>query len=191
MRTFPIHLPFLFASLFVCGAFAALYIHRSTDAHAAERSYTPSYEYQEYYPLADSSTSIAWGSLDPNPAYGAPGEPITITGITFPRNASVRIYFDSTYAGSATADGAGRFQTVVSVPNLPEGLVSVTASNADPYNPPRFYVNPVSSQDYRDQNPPQYRPPHSSTIADLQDRIDDLEDRLDTAQSRLNRCLDR
>jgi hypothetical protein len=91
-----------------------------------------------------SSTPVSQtptGVVSVSPDNAAPGARVTVYGSAFPDNSKVTIYFGTAVAGTVTADYEGQFGSAITVPNLPEGLVIVTATNADPYNPFKFYVD--------------------------------------------------
>jgi hypothetical protein len=81
------------------------------------------------------------GVLSVTPTDGAPGTSVTVSGSAFDSGASVKVSFGGVVAGTATANSQGGFNAAMRVPNLPEGLVSVTGTGADETNPPKFYVD--------------------------------------------------
>lgn len=85
------------------------------------------------------------GSLGTSPHDGAPGTAVIISGSAFPRNTATTIYFGTTAVGTVAADNNGSFQFTTTVPNLPTGLVTVTAAGANPTNPPKFYIDASKS----------------------------------------------
>jgi len=85
------------------------------------------------------------GSLGTSPHDGAPGTVVIISGSAFPRNTATTIYFGATAVGTVTADNNGSFQFTTTVPNLPTGLVAITAAGANPTNPPKFYIDASKS----------------------------------------------
>jgi subtilisin family serine protease len=66
-----------------------------------------------------------------SPPTGPPGSTTTVKGKGFSPNESVTITFDSTVVGTATANGAGRFSKVVTVPGgAQQGRHTITATGA-------------------------------------------------------------
>jgi hypothetical protein len=111
---------------------AQAYRYIETDGDVRYSGYadsrTQSYEYQYS------------GSLSTSLHSGEPGTRVTVSGSGFPRRSIVTIYFDSVAVDTVTTDSDGEFRTTVRVPQLPNGLVPVSATGMNPYNPPTFVI---------------------------------------------------
>ncbi|MDB5244569.1 MAG: hypothetical protein JWN18_439 [Parcubacteria group bacterium] len=97
-------------------------------------------------PVHSYDPGVPTGSVSTSPHDGVPGEQVVVSGSAFNRNSAIVIYFAGIAVGRVVSDSNGSFSTVIRVPNVSAGLVTVTATGIDPYNPPTFLVNAPAQQ---------------------------------------------
>jgi hypothetical protein len=104
-------------------------------------------DYDEY-DYRHHDDRVLRGAVSVDRHSGSPGMRVVVAGSAFPKHSRITIYFGPKVAGTVYSDSRGHFQTVVHVPELPTGLVYVTATGARSANPPSFYVENGNRYDY-------------------------------------------
>ena len=100
--------------------------------------------FQVYF-SATNGNVVQPSTFSATPVRGAVGTVVTVTGSNFKPSASITVSFDSTNVGVTESNGSGNFSTTITVPAVPAGSNTISATDGTIVESSNYNVVPSIS----------------------------------------------